>query len=106
MAKIEVNHRVLRDTATLIKNYCTTQKNQMRSADSAVFSMLSAGWGGQDAVEFTAKWEGINATDSTTVKFQKSLEAYADALTACADAYQKAQEDVYNKANWLPKILT
>lgn len=106
MAKIEVNHQKLRDAAAAITSYCAEQDAQMRNADSEVKSMLSASWTGADAMEFGGKWEGIDADDSTTVRFRKSLEDFAKALGACAAEYQTAQENAYNKAAWLPKILT
>ena len=106
MSKIEVNHKKLREAASAITTYCTEQNRQMRDADSEVKSMLSAGWTGTDAMEFGGKWEGVDSDDSTTVRFRKALEEFAKALNACADEYQKAQEDAYNKASWLPKILT
>ena len=106
MAKIEVNHKIIRDVATAITSYCTEQDAQMRAADSEVKSMLAASWTGTDAMEFGGKWEGIDADDSTTVRFRKSLEDFANALNACAVEYQTAQENAYNKAAWLPKILT
>lgn len=106
MAKIEVNHQKLREAATAITTYCTKQDAQMRSADSEVKFMLTTGWTGIDAMEFGGKWERVDDEDSTVVKFRKSLEAFAGALNACADEYKKAQADAYDKASWLPKILT
>ena len=105
MAQIEVNHKTLRDIASAITTYCAAQDREMSSADTEIKSMLTSDWTGLDAQEFGGKWEGVDADDSTAVKFRKSLKSYGEALTACANEYQSAQEDAYNKANRLPKVL-
>ena len=105
MALIEVNHNELRNVASAINTYCDKQDKEMRSADAEIKSMLSSDWLGQDAQAFGAKWEGVNANDSTTVKFRELLKNFGGNLAACADVYKKAQEDTYNAANWLPKVL-
>jgi uncharacterized protein YukE len=105
MALIEVNHKVLRDVAAATAAYCSAQDREMRSADADVKSMLSAGWLGLDAQEFGRKWEGVDESGSTAVKFRESLKKFGENLDACASEYQKAQEDSYNQANWLPKYL-
>lgn len=106
MASIEVNHQKLRDAAAAIRDYCTHQERQMRRADSEVKAMLTADWTGTDAMEFGGRWEAVDAPDSAAVKFKKSLETYSDTLDACADAYQRAQEDAYDLASRLPRIFT
>lgn len=103
MAFIEVNHKVLRDIAAAITTYCNAQDREMRSADSAVKSMLSSGWTGADAQEFGHKWEGIDDNDSTAVKFRESLKKFGECLTNCADLYRNAQADSYNEANRLDR---
>ncbi|CDX04950.1 Type VII secretion system ESAT-6-like [Desulfitobacterium hafniense] len=105
MALIEVNHKVLRDVAAAITTYCSAQDKEMRAADSDIKSILSSDWIGLDAQEFGRKWEGVDANDSTTVKFRESLKSFGESLTACANEYQSAQEDAYNAANRLPKYL-
>ncbi len=105
MASIEVNHKVLRDVAGAITEYCSVQDREMRSADSEIKGMLTADWIGLDAQTFGGKWEGVDAADSTTVKFRESLKKFGEALTACANAYQSAQETAYNAASRLPKHL-
>lgn len=105
MALIEVNHQTLRDVSAAITTYCNAQDREMRSADSEVKSMLAADWLGMDAQEFGHKWEEVDDKNSTTVKFRESLKKYGEALSACANTYQKAQEDSYNEANRLPKYL-
>ena len=105
MATIEVNHKTLRDVASAITTYCTVQDKEMRSADSEIKSMLSTEWLGLDAQQFGSKWEGIDDNGSTAVKFRESLKKFGENLTACANLYQTAQEDTYNAANSLPKIL-
>ena len=105
MAIIQVNHSVLRDVADAITTYCATQDREILAADSEIKSMLSTDWIGQDAAEFGRQWEGVDDRDSTTVKFRESLKYYGESLNACAAEYKKAQEDVYNTANQLPKWL-
>ena len=105
MALIEVDHRNLRDVASAITTYCSTQDREMRSADTDIKSMLMADWLGQDAQEFGKKWEGVNDNNSTTIKFRESLKNFGDNLTACVNEYQNAQGEVYNAANRLPKYL-
>ena len=101
MANIEVNHRNLRDVASEINTYCTTQNNQIRSADTEIKSMLAADWLGFDAQEFGKKWESVDDNNSTAVKFREYLKNFADNLTACANAYETAQAQNYNDAKWL-----
>ena len=105
MALIEVNHKVLRDVASAVTTYCSAQDREMRSADSDIKSMLSSEWIGLDAQEFGRKWEDVDASTSTSVKFRESLKNFGEALIACANEYQSAQEDAYNAANRLPKHL-
>ncbi|MBR5969767.1 MAG: WXG100 family type VII secretion target [Lachnospiraceae bacterium] len=100
---IEVNHQTLRDVAKEIEGYCELQDSEMQRADGAVKSMLTNGWIGPDAREFGGKWEGVDAQDSTAIKFKDSLMGFGDALTTAADEYQRAQEDSYNQASWLPR---
>lgn len=105
MAFIEVNHKVLRDVAESINTYCSAQDKEMRLADSDIKSLLSSDWIGLDAQEFGKKWEGVDAHDSTTVKFRELLKNFGEGLIACANEYQSAQEDTYNAANRLPKYF-
>lgn len=103
MAKIEVNHQTLRAMAAAIEEYCDTQDREMAKVDESVKNMLRADWIGPDALEFGGSWEGVDAKDSVAIKFRDSLQAYADALRSCANAYQDAQESVYNLASLLPR---
>ncbi len=105
MAVIEVNHKTLREVADAIKTYCSAQDREMRSADTEVKSMLSSEWVGLDAQQFGAKWEGVDENGGATVKFRESLKKFSEGLTACANEYQRAQEDSYNEAARLPKYL-
>lgn len=106
MAVIEVNHQVLRDVASAINSYCFKQDIAMKEADRDIKMMLSSDWVGEDATEFGNKWEGVDDSDSTAAKFRKSLRNFSEALEACANEYQTAQEDSYAEADKLPKILT
>lgn len=106
MALIKVNHQTIRQIADAIDTYCQTQDREMRAADSAVKGFLGSGWAGMDADAFDGRWEDVDGSGSTAVKFQKNLDNYAKALRACADAYQRAQEDSYDEAARLPKYLT
>lgn len=101
MALIDVDYRTLRNIADEIDEYCSTQDKQMRAADAAVKGMLSAGFRGGDADAFRSSWNKVDDEDSTAVKFRESLKNYANCLRACADEYQKAQEDSYNQAQRL-----
>jgi hypothetical protein len=105
MAYIEVNHKILRDVAEAITAYCTAQDKEMRSADSAIKSMLTSDWLGPDAQEFGRKWEGVDDKNSMANNTRESLKKFGENLTACANEYQAAQEDAYNEANRLPKYL-
>lgn len=105
MARIEVNHRVLRDVAGAFAAYCDAQDREMRSADADIKSMLSSGWIGPDAQEFGGKWEAVDAAGSVTVEFRNSLKKFVDGLNACATVYQTAQENAYNRASRLPRYL-
>ena len=101
---IEVNHRTLRNVAADINTYCSAQNREMRRADTEVKAMLTSGWIGQDAREFSNKWKDVNGRGSTAVKFHESLKNYAEALVACADLYQTAQADTVNAAGLLMRI--
>jgi len=105
MPNIEVNHRTLREVALAFATYCSAQDKEMRYADSEIKSMLSSEWIGLDAQHFGGQWEGVDEVGSTAVKFRESLKKFGENLDACAKEYQSAQEDVYNAANWLPRIL-
>jgi len=105
MALIEVNHKTLRDVAASITTYCSAQDKEMFSAVTEIKSMLVTDWTGPDAIEFGKKWDGVNTKDSTAVIFRENLRKYGEALNACANEYQSAQEDSYNSANKLPKVL-
>jgi uncharacterized protein YukE len=105
MALLKVNHKVLRDVASAVVTYCTTQDKEMRSADGCIKSMLSSDWLGPDAQEFGHKWEDVDAGGSAAVKFRESLKNFGENLTACANEYENAQKDTYNAANRLPKYL-
>ena len=100
---IEVNHQALRNLADAIDTYCDEQDKEMTRADASVKSMLSSEWIGLDAMDFGGKWEGVDAPESVTVQFRESLKKYAETLRTSASIYQKAQEDIYNKAALLPK---
>lgn len=103
MAVIEVNHQVLREVAQEIDSYCTTQDTQMRIADEQIKAMLASDWTGEDAQAFRLKWDGVDAKDSVTVTFRKSLKSFSEALYASANKYQRAQEDSYTEASRLPR---
>lgn len=105
MAYIEVNHKVLRNVATAMTDYCSAQDKEMRSADSAVKSMLSSDWLGADAQQFGRSWEGVDDNNSTAVKFRESLKKFSGCILSCANEYQNAQADSYNEANRLPKWI-
>jgi len=103
MNTIEVNHRALREVAEAITTYCSKQDSEMHSADAHIKTMLANDWIGLDAEEFGHKWEGVDDSDSTAIKFRESLRGFGECLVACADEYEKAQADAYNEANRLPK---
>ena len=102
---IEVNHQVLKNVADAASTYCAAQKHEMGSADVDIKSMLTSSWTGPDARAFGGKWEGVDASDSTTTKLYNSVKNYGDALQACAEVYRKAQADAYNTAaNLLTRV--
>lgn len=103
MAVIQVNHKVLWDTAQAIDSYCDTQVREMKQVDTEVKQMLQNDWVGPDAMEFGGKWEAVDAKDSVSAKFCDSLRAYSKALKASAKAYQAAQETAYNLSAFLPR---
>ena len=103
MAIIEVNHQSLRTMAATIDDYCTLQKQQMQKLNNIVESCLMSDWVGEDATVYGAKWSTVDDPNSTTETFRKNLEAYADALQACAKEYAKAQAEIYNMSVVLTK---
>ena len=103
MAVIEVNYQALRNMAQAIETYCAEQDKEMSRADASIKAMLSTDWIGPDALDFGGKWEAVDTSDATAVRFRESLQNYGEALKACASAYQTAQEDVYNLAQLLPR---
>lgn len=105
MATIEVNHKTLRDVADAVASFCAVQDKEMHVADAEIKSMLLVDWIGADAQQFGVKWETIDENGTATVKFRESLRKFSENLFACANEYQKAQEDIYNLANRLPKYL-
>ncbi|MFI3312535.1 MAG: WXG100 family type VII secretion target [Eubacteriales bacterium] len=106
MATIEVNHEELRELAEKITDFCTDMDKEMATANGAVEQLLSGDWIGADAQQFDSTWQDIDSSSSTYGEFKSSMEAYSQAITSCATVYQTAQEDAYNTANSLPKILT
>ena len=98
---IEVNHQVLKNVADAASTYCSTQKREMSSADQEIKSMLGSGWTGSDAQAFGGKWEGVDASDSTTTQFYNAMKSYGEALQACAELYRDAQAKAYNRAQLL-----
>ena len=105
MARIDVNHKLLREVASAIAEYCSAQDREMRSADTEIQAMLISDWIGTDAEQFKQKWAGVNTDGSTTAKFRESLKNYGENLIACADEYEKAQGEAYDRASRLPKVL-
>jgi len=105
MAMIEVNRKQLTDVAAAINTYCETQDREMGHAETAVNSMLTTDWRGQDAQEFRLRWEGVNANGSVTVNFRTSLRNYANGLIASENAYRQAQENAVNAAGILMRRL-
>jgi len=102
MAIIEVNHKTLREIASEITIYCSTQDKEMKAADVEIQSMLSSEWTGSDAREFRMKWVAVDSSKSQTVTLRESLKSLGESLTACANEYENAQAAAYNKANSLP----
>lgn len=98
MAIIEVDPRILRCLAEDINAYCAAQEREMRAANMGMRPMFLAGWVGADAREFSAKWAGVNDSDSIAARFRGALENYAQALEACAGEYQSAQVATINEA--------
>ena len=105
MAVIQVNHQQLRDAAQAISDYCDAQDREMRSAKSEIRTLLDNDWIGQDAIAFSAKWEGVDGRESVTVTLRDSLKNLSEGLSECAKAYQRAQAEVYSAADRLPKYL-
>lgn len=103
MAVIEVNHKVLRTFAQQIEDHCSLQNREMRQADTTVKNHLGVEWYGDDAVAFAGNWDGVDDKNSVAIKLRDSMNNYAEALKACAQEYQKAQEDIYNLASMLPR---
>lgn len=103
MALIEVNYQIIRNFAGSIDDYCDLQDQQMSNADSQVQNVLGAEWFGMDTAAFGQKWADVDASDSMAFKLRDSLKNYADALRSCAQAYQSAQEEIYNLSSLLPR---
>jgi len=105
MAAIEVNLETLRNVSSAITTYCDAQDIEMNSADHIVKGMLISDWTGQDANAYGGKWADVYSSDSTAVRFRDNLKNFRDAVSASAKEYQAAQEDSYNAANRLPRVL-
>lgn len=103
MALIEVNHSTLNNIADAIEAYCTEQDKEMKTANTAVVTMLFNDWFGEDAKSFAEKWSGVDENGSVTEQFKESLKNYSKCLRACAKEYSKAQEESYNAARSLPR---
>ena len=102
---VEVNHQRLRTLSEQIKSYCTEQDYEMRLAEMAMRELFGESWQGQDATALQTKWDAVYDSNSVAVKLRDSLKNFGEALDACANEYQYAQEEAYNKAALLPKIL-
>lgn len=104
MALIEVNHQSIRNMADKIDEYCNLQTQQMNTLSKTVEATLLSKWTGPDADAYWQKWSEMDNSDSTAEVFRRNLDAYADALRACADKYQQAQAEIYNLSvilnNW------
>ncbi len=98
MALIKVNHKTLRNVADAIEDYCKQQDKGMKDANASVKVMLATGYKGEDAKAFKESWNKVDDKDSTAARFKDSLKNYAKCLRACANEYQRAQEDSYNQA--------
>ena len=104
MAVIEVNHESIRNMASRIEDYCTTQRETMNSLNETVENTLMSAWTGLDAAEYGMKWSEMDNSGATVEKFRRNLESYADALRASADKYKQTQAEIYNLSvilnNW------
>jgi len=102
---IRVNHADLRSVARAIDTYCDAQDREMNTANSAVETMLSSSWRGPDATAFRNQWAGVHDRDSFAVRYRDSLRNYANALSASADIYRRAQVDTVNSAGLLMRLV-
>lgn len=102
MAIMNIDHQEIRRIADEADEYCNKQDTQVDRANAAVLSLLIEGWKGKDADVFRNKWIEMNADDSVSNSFKKSVADYAECLRKCADSYQEAQADSYNEAQKLP----
>lgn len=101
MARIEVNHQLIRELAESIDEYCEVHDKEMKKADNSVKAVLGSEWFGEDTVAFGRQWEGVDEADSVAGQMRKSLENYSEALKRAAKEYQTVQEDIYNLATLL-----
>ncbi|MDR1703295.1 MAG: hypothetical protein LBS19_01235 [Clostridiales bacterium] len=105
MAMINVDRRALKETAAAVKQYCELQNRQMKEADGEVKSMLASGWMGEDAMAFGRKWDDVDSKDSVTTKLHDSLDSFREALLNCEKLYSKAQEDSYDQAEDIIRLI-
>lgn len=103
MPKIKVNHNSLIEIADEIEAYCDEQDREMLKVNAKVAELFLTGWVGNDAKEFTERWQAVDDPNSITYKFKTQLKDYAKYLRSSSERYRKVQEDVYNMAKKLPR---
>ena len=98
MAKMRVNHRKLRDASNKLKEIIQRSDNQWTVMNNSFISVVDSIWKGTDAVTIRDRWTTIQGKGRMRDNVRSGIEKTANKLTQCADIYQKAQEDIYNKA--------
>lgn len=66
-------------------------KTEMSGAKGAVDSLVSAGWKGNDAIQFLKKWQDIQGNKSTYYNMVSALEYHIEFLKYAESMYNEYQ---------------
>ncbi|MDE6952179.1 MAG: hypothetical protein K2P09_00030 [Erysipelotrichales bacterium] len=99
---IEVNHKDIKDTASIVRQYVVFQNKKMKTLSIQV-DMITKHWQGEDFNSFLQKWKGIDAKGSITRNLVENLSDYANYLDFVANMYIDIQSKAVNRADRLPK---
>ena len=102
MASIKVDHSKFEPAAKEIDEYVAYLRKQMREVQNDGWNLMQ-NWQGADYVQFRARLDKIDNSDSTHAQMIKALESYAKFLRYAGQKYRDAQADAIRRANSLPK---
>lgn len=99
--KIEVNHSVIGETASIIDKYIDVMTNYMKQSGETVERLKSKQWTSEDARAFYAKWDELSSADSTNEYMKASLRNYSKTLNYAKEQYKNAQSKAINRSMFL-----